>query len=141
MDKNFLLSSLQMLILASELLKADTREQLSRVNLISIKMYVVNAREKMVEQRVRDTYTAGVELRNAVEVIDTMLADSSFKETDTDTKEFIVSKIQSATRQIYKVCGVYYTTNDFDYSPGITNLLNKIIDECLRQGYYFGIEV
>jgi len=141
MDKNFLLSSLQMLLTVSSLLKANTREQLNRTDLVSIKAYIAISREKMSEQMISSTYDANVALMNVAEVIGTTLADSSFKESDTDMKEFIVSNIERATMIMYKVCGVHYTTKDFDYSPSLPMILNRIIDECIKQGYYFGIEV
>ena len=42
---------------------------------------------------------------------------------------------------MYLEVGKYYVDRDFDYTIKLDNILNRIVDNCIRRGYYFGEEV
>lgn len=121
-------------------LKTDSREQLNRTSLNTIKQSVSHAVQKIISSGVSGIYTTGY-LVGTVECIDTLLSDPNFVETDVYTKDIIASKILDALENLYIEAGKFYTENEFNYTARLEPLLNKIIDRCLQKGYYFGEDV
>ena len=137
MAKNGLLIGLALLERTEPLLKADKREQISRLNLESIRLNVTKALEYIAESGVNNIYVNGY-LLSAVECMEVMLANTEFIETDLETKDIIVEKITVALENLYLEVGKYYTNQDFEYNMRLFPMLKRVVDECIRKGYYFG---
>jgi hypothetical protein len=77
-------------------------------------------------------------LMEVVELIDSVVKDDTFVETDAETKAIIVDKLNTGLSELYLFAGKYYMTHEFNYVPTKSELLVTIINECLARGFYFG---
>lgn len=121
-------------------LNADKRDQLSRNTLQSVQRtlgQVTSMLQKVqLENDMSNYYFADVS-----QVISTLLEDSDFQYTDTQTKTMIVSSIMNGLDILYIEAGKYYDTeHEFEYSFRMNDILKKIVDACIERGYYFGQE-
>lgn len=140
MAKNGLLISLALLERTEPYLKVDKRVQLDRLTLEAIKQNVNKALEYIAEAKVDNVYVSGY-LLSAVECIEVLLENSNFVETDLETKDIITDKVTSALSNMYIEVGKYYTTHEFDYNIRLFPMLQRVVDECIRNEYYFGRKV
>lgn len=136
MANNGLLISLALLERTEPYLKVDKREQLDRLNLDMIRVNVSKALEYIADAKLDDIYITGP-LLSAVECIEVLLENNSFIETDLETKDIITEKITTALDKMYVAVGKYYTHRNFDYNVRLYPMLKRVVDECIRNEYYF----
>ena len=139
MASNGLLIGLTLLERTEPCLKSNKRDQLSRLNLEEIKRNLSKSLEYISDAGINDILINGY-LISVVECIDIVLSNSSFVETDSETKNIIVEKTGEALNNLYVAVGKYYTTHDFDYSVRLDAILQRVINECIARGYYFGVQ-
>ena len=80
-------------------------------------------------------------LAATVQLIDALKKESGFVETSADVKQIICDKIEDAMNALYLFAGKYYMENHFTYTTGRVSTLQNIVDRCIRNGFYFGMEV
>lgn len=80
-------------------------------------------------------------LANTVKLIEALKNEPGFVETSQDVKNIICEKIQDALNSLYLFAGKYYMENHFTYTPGKVSSLRNIVDHCIKNGFYFGMEV
>ena len=73
-------------------------------------------------------------------LIDVMLEDKTFVETNEESKSIINDKIDTALGQLYLFAGKYYETHEFEFDLGLTDVLCRIVDYNIDNGYYFHME-
>ena len=138
-DNNLLLALALMERIRPQL-KDDKREQLTRENLITIQRLLAQVLARIGEGKIVNVYILG-NIISASDLIDTLLSSLDYYETDSETKRVIADKILSSLEDMYLEVGKYYVDRDFDYTIKLDNILNRIVDNCIRRGYYFGEEV
>lgn len=138
---NGLLVALTLVERVKPQLKMDKREQINRVGLQMISQSLAQALERItrVERGSINDYTAG-SIVAMVEIIEGLLKDETYYETDLETKELLVSKLEECLGRIYLDVGKYYMTHEFQYSIRMSGVLDRIVDTCVEQGYYFGVD-
>lgn len=117
-------------------LSIGTRVPISRTALIRIQEGCKKCIEKLY-QRITNVLITGP-LLEVDTLIDTLLQESTFVETDDDVKNILIGKLQPALDLLYKEAGEYYMTHEFNFKPGLESLLIRIVDKSIEQGYYFG---
>lgn len=73
-------------------------------------------------------------------LIDSVTADETFVETDAETKELIVSRLDTALTQLYLFAGKFYMEHEFTWTLTKTDVLRHIVDVCMDNGFYFGYD-
>lgn len=123
------------------MLNEGTREQLRRTNLIAIKAYCT-ACLALVTKEDRDLLYLPIMSLNAVnEFCSAKLNEPGFMETDIDEKEFVVTNVVNAETNLCVIAGKYYTSeHKFPYMPSMNAVYKRIVDVCLENSYYFGLE-
>lgn len=134
---NSILRSVVLLRNAESKLKADSRVQLDTAALQSIQRDLSFALQGLTESEVSDIFITGP-IISACECINVVTSDTGAV-TDTETKLIIETKVSEALSRLYRYAGEYYTTHPFNYSVRLMSILKEIINECLDQGYYFGL--
>lgn len=134
---NNLLTALALVETVKPQLRYDKREQIPRASLEVIKRALSQALSKINQAEISDTYIIGY-LISVVEFIDVLLEQPDYMETDTETKDIITDKVMSALDNLYLEVGKYYTDKDFDHSIKLEPLLMRVVDNCIKRGYYFG---
>lgn len=141
MKDNSILEATSLLEYVKGTLCVDSRVQLSRTVLESTQRLLGQIINKLTGKGNRfnriNFYLLGVH-----DLVATILDDSNFDRTDTETKEMIAGKVNDALEMLYVEAGRFYDTeHDFEYHIGIDNLLQTIIQKSIASGYYFGQEV
>ncbi len=135
---NNVLMALAVLERVEPQLNVDTRSQIDRNSLIAVQHYIMQAQQKLIGINLRhcEIRTNLVEADNLIMEI---LSDDAFEMTDLETKELLISKIETALHLLYLDAGMYYDTeHEFAYSMRLNTLLQRIINVCVSKGYYFG---
>lgn len=76
----------------------------------------------------------------STELLKYLCDNPDFVETDSETKSNLVRLYYDASHELYMFAGKFYTENEFKFSLGITPVLRRIVDHCIDNGYYFGID-
>lgn len=120
--------------------KDSQRDQLSRSTLNSIKQALDQATSLLSSITLNnDMILFG--LCGITEFLDVLLSNDALVETDTESKAMIAERLHTVLSDLYLEAGKYYTTHEFSYGMKMDTLLNRVIDKCLEQGYYFGKEI
>lgn len=136
-DDNVLLA-VAMLERINPYLGIGTRVPISKNSLTRVKDTILKSLEKLNGRLYHvEVTTALLEIDT---LIDTLMEDSTFVETDEEVKEIIVGKFIPALNTLYLETGKYYMEHTFNFRPGLEKLLTRIIDKSIEQGFYFGYE-
>ena len=76
----------------------------------------------------------------ASELIKTIVDEEGFTETSAECKAILIDKIHMGLNGLYLFAGKWYMNHDFDYTPGIAQIVVRIVDSCINQGYYFNYD-
>ena len=79
-------------------------------------------------------------LAATVQLIDALKKEAGFVETSQDVKNIICDKIADAKEALFLFAGKFYMENHFTYTTGRESTLRNIVDRCLANGFYFGME-
>lgn len=141
-DNDFLINAVKCLMDAESQLKLNTREQLQRINCTAIEVYCKMALSFILKNDTGENITEiTANISNVVSLIRDLLSDKSFTETDSEVKEFINEKMMTALNKLCVVAGKYYTSkHGFDFNVQLVKIYNHIIDVCIDNSYYFGLE-
>lgn len=120
------------------MLKENTRETVKKSTIDSIKRNLEMILVKVIPYSKDVMITTPI--MEMLELIKIIEQDSSFVETDNETKETLVLKVKMALSQLYLFAGKFYMNNEFPYTMGIADLLKRIVDSCLASGFYFGVD-
>lgn len=120
-------------------LQGGTRVQLQRNTLLSLEKTIAQVLSSLQSAELKDDIVLGSFIA-ALQIIKGFLSDSNVMETDTMTKNALLDKLVPAIDRLYVKVGEYYTKYDFNYSPRMQNLLNRIVDRCVSAGMYFGVD-
>ena len=138
MKDNSVLETVAILEHVQGSLCSNSRVQLSRTNLEAVQRLLGQGINKLAN---KDKLFAQVNfyMLGAHDLIATILEDDSFDRTDVETKEMLSKHVEDALNQLYPAAGKYYdTANEFDYYIGCDEILQRIIQICIKSGYYFG---
>lgn len=122
-------------------LKIDKREQISKSNLDLIQRTITQVLTKINSVKLDNEDAILGSLISAVDLIEDLVNDAEFVQTDTVTKEIIAAKCMEAVDLLYIAAGKYYMTHHFEYSLRVENMIIKIIKYNVRKGFYFGKDV
>ncbi len=120
------------------LLKVSSREPISASTLGIIRRNIEAAVSKIYKYV--SSQTILLPLMEITELIKVVQADESFVETDAETKSLISDKMNVGINSLYTFAGKFYIDNEFDYDMCIAPILNRIIDSCINDGFYFGYD-
>lgn len=137
MEDNSLLFALTLIERIEPQLKIEKREQINRISLEMISR-VVKQSLKYLGCKKQEMFYALVNLFDAADLMEELLDDVDFEETTMEVKELLTDKIMKGLDIMYVEIGKYYTTNHFKYSLRLEPVLIRIINACIRNGYYFG---
>lgn len=119
-------------------LKRNTREPIRRNTLISIQRSIDLCLGKIYP------YCSEVMIMTPLmevrELIATITEQQSFTETDIETKNEICQRIVQALSSLYLFAGKFYMTNEFSFSLGMSDVLRRIVDNCMTNNFYFGYD-
>lgn len=121
-----------------KMLDPNTRVPIRRDTLSSIKNNVGMCLEKIMGYTNESLIL--MPLTEVDKLIETVAADSSFKETPAEVKSILVNKVSGALDMLNLFAGKFYIKNEFDYNPGLFDVVRGIVDSCVKQGFYFGYE-
>lgn len=137
-ENNEVLSALIVFDRIMPRLNITTRETIKRQRLTQIQESLVMIL-KLLKGKCSNTLIT-VPIAEVSELIDTLNSDPAFIETDDESKQIIINKLQSALSQLYLFAGQFYMVNEFTFSPTKAEVLQKVIDNCIAMGYYFGYD-
>ena len=78
-----------------------------------------------------------------MQLIQELIDNDGMTESSCYSKTAIIETLDDMSHQVNLFVGKYYETHDFDFddgNPEVAATLNKVIDSCINQGYYFGEE-
>lgn len=139
MKTNDILISVSLLERSLAFMGENTREPIRKSTLVQINRLINTAIGKFINYG-KDVLIL-VPLTEVTQLIEVMVSNETFAETDNESKKMLVNKVKEALTSLYLFAGKFYTTNDFDFSMGQEALLRRIVDSCLASNYYFGYDV
>lgn len=135
---NSVLTALALLERVEPQLNIDTRCQIDRNSLVAIQHYILEVLSKIVKKGLKN-HLIQTNLIQVDALITEILLDDNFEMTDLNTKELLAEKTLHALNLLYVEAGMYYDTeHEFNYTMRLNALLQRIVDRCISQGYYFG---
>lgn len=137
MTTDAMLINVSMIIRARDTLKPESREQVSKNSLANIKMFLTHCAGSLARLDQLDTET-GIRLVDCIDLINILLGDVSFVQTDTDLKNRLLDNVSKCKIDICLSAGKFYEENDFNYESSKFNILREIVDVNIENGYYFG---
>lgn len=138
---DYLISMVKCLHDMRGILKEGTREQLKRMDLISIKAYCASCLTYIKDNYTSDCFKVVADINAVIELCVERIADTKFTETDVDEKQFIVKRIIDSEENLCLLAGKRYTSeNRFTFKPTMLSVYNYIVDVCIESGYFFGLE-
>lgn len=120
------------------LTKENTRETVKKVTLNTIKKNLETVLVKVIPYTKDATITTPI--MEMLELIKIIEQDSTFVETDNETKETLVWKTKAALGPLYVFAGKFYMEHEFPFSLGVADMLKRIVDACIINDFYFGID-
>jgi hypothetical protein len=138
-DSNALLIAVRLIEHVQAQTKADERSQLARAQLEGIKTTLNQTLQKLNEVGIADVQNAGI-IIVLVKTIDDLLAEPNYSDSDKNLKSFLSENIVKLLTNLYLVAGKYYMTNTFEDNIHLHVVLSRIVESCLDQGFYFGME-
>ena len=139
MKTNDILISVSLLERSLAIMGENTREPIRKSTLIQINRLINTSIGKFINYG-KDVLIL-VPLTEVTQLIEVMVSNETFAETDNESKKLLISKVREALVSLYLFAGKFYTSNDFDYAMGQEALLRRIVDSCLKSNYYFGYDV
>jgi len=137
-ENNDVLTAVALVEKLVPMLKADKRDQVNRTTLETCNRILAQAMNKLTRFN-SSLGNISLYLIGSYDLIQEMLSDTEFDMTDTTTKEVLSNNCKAALDELYLFAGKhYFKDNGFEYSMGIDSLLQRIIDSCIAQGFYFG---
>lgn len=137
-ETNDVLLAVSLLERVEGLLLANTRESISKNVCNSILRNYSFVLDKLFP------YYKGVDVLmpivESTELLKFLCESADFVETDNDTKLNLINMYNEAMQSVYLFAGKFYTTNHFKFSLGNAVVLKRIVDACIDNGYYFGID-
>ena len=140
MVTNDILVAVSLLENVQQKLKPNTREAISRTNLSLIRSSIANVNEKIIKYTKDDLIL--MPIIEAIELIDLVLSDPSMRDTDMESKDLLIEKVNQALHYTYMFAGTfYYKDNEFKRtSPMLDNLLINSVNANIEVGFYFGLD-
>lgn len=125
-----------------ELIPAQKRTQLTRTDITNIISYMNIANNAIIKT---GTNNVNIEVRTMIlditETCNSMLQDDNFTATSVNIKDTLYETVRKCTYRLYLDCGKYYNEEaEFEYSPRLDGLLQSIVNACIEQNYFFGLE-
>lgn len=136
--KNDVLICVSLLERSITLLKENTRETIKRSTVEQIKKNLESILIKLTPYCKEVMILSPI--MEIIELISIVVADETFVETDNETKVVMVDKLKSSLYALYLFAGKFYMTNEFSFSLGTADILKRIVDGCLNNNFYFGID-
>lgn len=138
MESNDILTAINLIERIMPRLHADSRETIRRSQLNQVSQSLTMALRFITKYCSEPLVLTPI--MEVVTLIENVTTDDTFVETDVETKELIVKRLNSALVQLYLFAGKFYMTNEFEWSLTLTDVLRHIVDACLNNGFYFGYD-
>ena len=135
---NSLIQAITLLDGAMRMCHINDRQPIELRHLKQINTRVTMALEKL--KPINNNLFVVNPLAEVVTLINTMIEDSTFVETNNESKQIIFNKILESQNELFKAAGRYYETHEFDYSLTLDGILYKMVEANVNAGYYFGME-
>ena len=138
MENNDILIAVSLVERALTLMKEDSREPIKKNALLQVNKLLDNSLAKFTP------YTKEVLMLTPcveiVELIKLLTEDATFVETDNQSKTLIIKKLHDCLDSLYLFAGKFYIENEFSFSLGISDLLKRIVSNCVANNYFFGYD-
>jgi hypothetical protein len=137
-DNNEVLSAVILLERVIPRLHANTRETIRKQQLGQVEQSL----SMVLRQLVKDCKDPLVltPIMEVLQLIEDVTADDTFVETDAETKELIVGRLDNALTRLYLFAGKFYMDHEFTWAMTKTDVLRHIVDACMDNGFYFGYD-
>lgn len=119
-------------------LNVNNRAPISRARLRSIDQSIAMVLEKLNEDCKQSLIITP--LIEIMQLIDNLEHDDNFIETDAETKELIIDRMDSALDELYLFAGKFYMDHEFTWALTQSETLRAIVDACISKGFYFGVD-
>lgn len=137
-DVNEILTTVTLIRRLYPRLHINSRETIRKTQLLQIKQSLSIALHTMKDYCQKTIILTPI--MEVIGLIETLVADGTFVETDAETKSLIIERIDSAYVQLCLFAGEFYTKHDFTWNVQKDEILRDIVYTCLDMGYYFGYD-
>lgn len=137
-DNNEVLSAVILLQRIIPRLHGNTRETIKRNQLQQISQSVVIVLRSL-EPYCKEPLVL-TPLMEIINLIQTVCADETFVETDSETKSLLVDRAEDAFDYLCLFAGKFYIEHTFTWSFSKSDVLREVVDKCLAKGFYFGYD-
>ncbi len=79
-------------------------------------------------------------IMEVITLIESVTSNDMFVETDAETKHLMVGRLDDAITHLYLFAGKFYMNNEFTWSLTKTDVLRRVVDTCMDNGFYFGVD-
>lgn len=138
-ENNEIISAVNMMERLLPRLKEDSRETIKRAHLGQIKVNIMMIL-KLLNNNGCNNLMLLTPLMEVANLIETLMKDDNFIETDEDTKYLIVDRMRPAMVEMYIFAGKFYMEHHFEFVPTQMSILINIVEACINNGFYFGYD-
>lgn len=139
MANNNVLIGVSLLENAETYLEKNTRVQIKKTNLEMLRRVLGQAVNKLDIPNNVEFEIINFNIISTINLLDEILKDVDFDLTDEQTKTMIIQSFDKIMSDIYVAAAKhYFVENEFDYNFGLDALLERIITNAIRGGFYFG---
>ena len=138
-DKNNdLIVACNILFRVESLVEPQNRVQLSKETLTNVNSYLIKA-IKHIDSSIPEFSLNVIELGKIVEFIDSVINKEVMEYISVNTKEALVERLCPTIKSFELNVGKYLTEGEgFEFKQNKTNVLKRIVDDCINMRYYFG---
>lgn len=137
-ENNDVLTALNLMERVIPRLHGESRETIKRTQLNQISQSLSMVL-RLITKHCSDPLVL-TPIMEVVTLIESVTADESFVETDAETKELMVDRLNASLNKMYLFAGKFYMENEFTWSLTLTSVLRHLVDTCLQNGFYFGYD-
>lgn len=135
---NDVITAVTLLKKSEGMLHADDREPLNKHRLQKV-FQRINMCLNLIGPYINTPLVLGP-MAQLLELLEAIDEDPRFTETNAETKKMICDLFGDAFVNLCVQAGKYYTDHEFDFSETIIPTLKVIVDVCIENNYFFGME-
>ena len=132
---NDVLTAINTLQLALQKMAPDSRAATNKSTLVQVKSLVNLALNNLAKHGVSDLVKS--ELLALSQLMETIINSAGFIETDANGKSLVVKSLNNAINMSSLFACEFYTTNDFEFYPGLQPLLTSIVKVGVANNFEF----
>ena len=120
-------------------LDVDSRSQCDRQDLEAVSQYLNIVCGHLT--KIADFSGDLIFINSARSSLQELISDSTFVETDSATKEYLVDRLLKAKEEYLNDLGRYILDKDFNYDTNFKSLLQEVISIGISRGNCFGFTI